>query len=190
MIKNHGKVREDNGFTLIELLVVVAIIGVLATVVVVSLTGAQKKSRDSKRKSDVAAIKLSMDSFYVDNHRYPICDNTTECKFSNITNSNERSINDTNKTIIADDITKITTYLPVFPKDPTVKRNGLPAYYAYADSDSNALGNQSYSIGVALEVAEGDDPYELEISGKTYYLCKSSTSGLDVMWETWPKCDF
>ena len=45
-----------NGFTTIELLVVIAIIGVLATVVTVSLLATRDKARDTKRMSDLNQI--------------------------------------------------------------------------------------------------------------------------------------
>jgi prepilin-type N-terminal cleavage/methylation domain-containing protein len=44
------------GFTLIELLIVIAIIGILATLAVVAFTGAQQRSRDSKRVADIRAV--------------------------------------------------------------------------------------------------------------------------------------
>jgi len=44
------------GFTLIELLVVVSIIGLLSTFSVAAYSQAMKKSRDSKRKGDIAQI--------------------------------------------------------------------------------------------------------------------------------------
>ena len=43
-------------FTLIEVLVVIAIIGILATIILVSFSVATKKGRDAKRKSEVAQI--------------------------------------------------------------------------------------------------------------------------------------
>jgi prepilin-type N-terminal cleavage/methylation domain-containing protein len=52
------------GFTLVELLVVIAIIGLLASIVLVSLNSARRKARDAKRKSDLEQIVLVMELYY------------------------------------------------------------------------------------------------------------------------------
>jgi len=57
-------------FTLIELLVVVAIIGILATVVVVNLSGAQNKARDSKVKADLNTVQKAASLYYLENANY------------------------------------------------------------------------------------------------------------------------
>ena len=61
----------QKGFTLIELLVVIAIIGILASVVLVSLNSARAKSRDAKRLADVRQIQTALELFFNDNGSYP-----------------------------------------------------------------------------------------------------------------------
>lgn len=50
------------GFTLIELLVVISVIGILATIVLVSFTGIQKQARDTARKSDLKQYQSAMEA--------------------------------------------------------------------------------------------------------------------------------
>src|SRR4030043_1191232 len=64
--------RKKKGFTLIELLVVIAIIGILATIVLVSLNTARAKARDARRSSDMHQMALAMEMYYDDhNSSYP-----------------------------------------------------------------------------------------------------------------------
>ncbi len=60
------------GFTLIELLVVIAIIGLLASVVIVSLNNARLKARDTRRIADIKQIYTALQGFYVDKNYLPI----------------------------------------------------------------------------------------------------------------------
>ena len=60
------------GFTLIELLVVIAIIGLLSSIVLVSLNSARAKARDARRISDFKQIQLALELFYDTYNRYPI----------------------------------------------------------------------------------------------------------------------
>lgn len=48
------------GFTLVELLVVVAVIGILASIVLPSLSGSRAKARDAKRVEDLQSILKSV----------------------------------------------------------------------------------------------------------------------------------
>jgi len=64
--------KKSKGFTLIELLVVIAIIGLLATVVLVSVTNSRQKARDVRRISDLRQITLALEMYAEANNRlYP-----------------------------------------------------------------------------------------------------------------------
>jgi len=57
-------------FTLIELLVVVAIIGILATVVIVNVSSAQDKAKDAKVKADLNTVQTAASLYFNDNNSY------------------------------------------------------------------------------------------------------------------------
>jgi prepilin-type N-terminal cleavage/methylation domain-containing protein len=67
----NGHNPAKTGFTLIELLVVIAIIGLLASVVLVSLNNARLKSRDAKRLADINQIAKGFELFFSDFSSYP-----------------------------------------------------------------------------------------------------------------------
>ena len=65
-MKNH------HAFTLIELLVVISIIGLLASVVLVSLNSARFKARTTKRLADIRQIQKALEMYYDQNSSYPV----------------------------------------------------------------------------------------------------------------------
>src|ERR1700744_4950426 len=63
--------RSKQGFTLIELLVVIAIIGLLASIILVSLSTAQQKGRDAKRVQDIQDIVTALQLYSSKHGNYP-----------------------------------------------------------------------------------------------------------------------
>jgi prepilin-type N-terminal cleavage/methylation domain-containing protein len=97
--------KKNKGFTLIELLVVIAIIGILSTIVLVSMGSARGKARDAKRQSDIRQMGTAMELAYTDNgNQYvttsaPVIANGALGQLTGLTGY-------------------FTTYLPTMPLDP------------------------------------------------------------------------
>jgi prepilin-type N-terminal cleavage/methylation domain-containing protein len=64
-MKNIEKLKR--GFTLIELLVVISIIGILAGLVAVSYTRANKQARDVERKNDLKQYQIGLENYSANN---------------------------------------------------------------------------------------------------------------------------
>jgi|GEM_PF-2071762 len=63
--------KPKRGFTLIEILIVITIIGILMTLITVSIASVQRRSRDSRRKADMALMRGQLDLFKADFKIYP-----------------------------------------------------------------------------------------------------------------------
>lgn len=123
MLKKFSKTN-SKGFTLIELLVVIAIIGILATIVLVSLNSARQKARDVKRVGDLRGMQVALEAFFDDNGAYPAGDVTCES--------------------IATALSALApAYLPAVPDDPLAGRD-----YTY---DAPAAPVNDYVLRAQLE---------------------------------------
>lgn len=70
---------KNKGFTLIELLVVIAIIGILSSIVMVSLSKARERAADAKVKAQMAGINDAAEIYYDDFDDYgPATDDCAE----------------------------------------------------------------------------------------------------------------
>lgn len=59
------------GFTLIEVLLVVAILGILATIVAVNMSGKTEKAQISAARASIGAVCTAIDLYEVDTGRFP-----------------------------------------------------------------------------------------------------------------------
>jgi type II secretion system protein G len=73
--------KSARGFTLIELLVVVAIIGMLASIVLSSLSSARGKARDTKRVATLKQLSTALQLYAINNNgNYPVSGGwTSQC---------------------------------------------------------------------------------------------------------------
>jgi prepilin-type N-terminal cleavage/methylation domain-containing protein len=113
---------KSRGFTLIELLVVIAVIGILASVILVSLNSARGKARNAIRIANLHEIQTALESYYSDNGSYPANPNTdpgfwrSECPYWTNTTAGYP----------ADQVIPglVPTYMPSFPSDPSMDKSG------------------------------------------------------------------
>ncbi len=123
----YGRAQVYNGFTLIELLVVIAIIGLLSSVVMLSLSSARKKSRDVKRLADLKQIITALDLYYDKYGQYP---STTDSDCLGYDTSNMNSAGNPNAFI-----NNLVTggVVSISPSDPS--KSGAtcagPSFYVY-----------------------------------------------------------
>ena len=116
------------GFTLVELLVVVAIIGILATRIVINLNAARMRSRDARRVSDVDQVKTMLNLAYEEKIKFPTGGTAASFNDGWTTNSNGSP---TGWMPAADLVPK---YTPVLPVDPV---NDTARYYMYRSNGAD-----------------------------------------------------
>lgn len=102
------------GFTLIELLIVISILGILASMALASYGAAQEKSRDSRRKTDLDAMKKALELSKQDTpgaYYYPSCPSAaSSCLITNTTETQKYDGTTANPLH--------PSYIPNIPTDP------------------------------------------------------------------------
>ncbi|MGC9602473.1 MAG: prepilin-type N-terminal cleavage/methylation domain-containing protein [Minisyncoccia bacterium] len=147
------------GFTLIELLTVIAIIGILASIIMVSLKSAQSKGRDAKRVADIRTIQLALEEYYNDNGAYP----------TSISNS------------------ALANYLPSVPTDPSTNVSYFYTVYDLTSAGSSNCTTHpivKYHLAAAMESTAStnsalnqDADWNGDPGAATYTKCSTGGSG-------------
>ncbi|MDP3093948.1 MAG: type II secretion system protein [bacterium] len=118
------------GFTLVELLVVIAVIGLLASIVLVSMGSAREKARDARRQADIRQIGTAMELYYSDNSE----------KYLSATGGANTV------TAIPNPCSATLCYLPDVPNDP--QDTAATRQYTWV---ANSADLQKYCVYVKLE---------------------------------------
>jgi len=69
--QESGHACRQAGFTLVELLISISIIAILAIILSVNFSNAQKSGRDQRRVSDLKAIQAAAEQYYLLSGNYP-----------------------------------------------------------------------------------------------------------------------
>ena len=70
--------KKQSGFTLIEVMVVVVILGILAAIVMTNVVGKDDQARVTTTKASLASVANALESYKLDNHKYPTMDGGLE----------------------------------------------------------------------------------------------------------------
>lgn len=120
------KKQNQTGFSLIELMVVIALIGLLASVVLASLAGARKSSREAKRKTELLQVQKALEGYYTANYGYPT---TGGVWFGTSANGGNKTTS--GATAYIPNLTP--TYLATLPTDPLGATSGWSGYNYKSD---------------------------------------------------------
>lgn len=172
-ISNNAK----RGFTLIELLVVIAIIGLLASIVAVSVNSARRKARDVKRIADLKTISTALEMYYDQYGTYPV--STPICN-SGVNFHNDYWCRDTNNNVgdtqIQNWIPGLQEFLTKMPHNPKPYATGGWPYHYYSPSADQ------YWLMVKLEDATNKDT----CGGGAVYTWFDGTNVCTVSWGSQP----
>ncbi len=154
------KQQTTAGFTLIELLVVIAVIGLLASVVMASLSSARAKARDARRLADLKQISLAIELFYDANGYYPQSDCGFDC------NGYRYSYSSGSWAGLAADLAPYIPTLPVDPVNSACPPWGANCYsYSYGNVGRNTQRVQ-YDLTAQFETAH---PYRCSVRSYFFY---------------------
>lgn len=141
----------ERGFTLVEVIVVIGIVGGLIAILITSFTTTLKRTRDGRRKADLAVIQTAIENYKMDFGEYPIndrpcgADDPRPCEVpTSITYTDPNGL------------TQPVTYLKNSPKDPLADKPNSQYYYCYVPSANSP--RLSYTLSAVFELESSECP--------------------------------
>lgn len=158
--------NKQRAFTLLELLIVMVILALLAGLGLMSFGTIQMKSRDSRRKQDLANVSKALETYYNDYGKYPVSAGglIAGCGAGGAENCNWGSP-------WTDD--KNTLYMNALPQDPASNQK---YFYKW-------VTNNSYYLFARLE-NDLDNDAAKNASGPSFYtgyFCDGSSLGCNYV---------
>src|SRR3989338_305713 len=162
------------GFTLLELLVVIAIIGLLASIIIVSVNLARMKARDAKRIADFKQIQNALALYYDDNGKYPIYWSAGSTITSPVIEQVRSSMSGSSW------LPELAPYFPdgKIPKDPI--NNNSPDCWASGGGMCQGMGGNCEPPGANPQEICENEPLQT-CKGSTIYLYQSDSKGTNYV---------
>lgn len=129
--------KQRNGFTLIEILVASVVLAVLASVAIISYSSVTKRSRDSKRRSDLEQMRTALEMYRADYNMYPPV---------NVSGW------DTAANLAAYLVTDPYDYMPSIPSDPATGMR-----YSFKATNGSGGNYYGYCLSAYLEAEDPAD---------------------------------
>jgi prepilin-type N-terminal cleavage/methylation domain-containing protein len=130
ILQNIKSNRKDSGFTIVELLVVIVVIGILATITIVSYAGVTARANAAKALSNAQAIVSVAEAINADNSKYPV----TTAEFGSLT-STARVPSSTVIQVGAPTTTNGTTNFQLFTLTTNPSTGGRVMFWDYAKAN-------------------------------------------------------
>jgi len=157
---------KKKGFTLIELLIVIAIIGILATIIIINYSGAQRSAKYSKAKSDLLSIQSAAKLLAADTK-----ENILHFKLSGAPGGTNYSDNDHEVPIVADNASH-----PLGSGGGNA--DNLAQHFGLLQQDSTKPYNNW--AGPYIDQIPTEDPWGRVYTFDPDYVCNSSKNDVGV----------
>ena len=127
----RARAKDARGFTLIEVLVVIAIIGILASIALVSFNTARRRTRDAQRIAHLRGLQLALELYYTSHSppQYPQAKEDCETEAYGL-----KALTDNG-------------YIPQIPRDPSLP----PPLNCYLYTSTLSTPRRTYHLGATLE---------------------------------------